>query len=96
MSEGGPAALSGAPTVRTSAPFLVAGCSSVDPAPDTAAKAQLDRARGQAVLPLEECQATVDELNVTQRVSQSVLRECLNRRGHAGLAPAADSIDWRA
>lgn len=48
------------------------------------------------MLPLEECQATVDELNVTQRASQNVLRECLNRRGHPGLAPAADSIDWRA
>lgn len=96
MSEGCPAVLSTAPTVRTSAPFLVAGCSSAGPTPDTAAKAQLDRARGQVVLPLEECQATVDELNVTQRASQNVLRECLNRRGHPGLAPAADSIDWRA
>ena len=48
------------------------------------------------MLPLEEYQATVDELNVTQRASQSVLRECLHRRGHPGLAPAADSIDWRA
>jgi len=78
------------------ATLLVTGCSSADPVPDTAAKAQLDRARGQVVLPLEEYQATVDELNVTQRASQSVLRECLNGRGHAGLAPAADSIDWRA
>lgn len=73
------------------ATLLVTGCSSADPVPDTAAKAQLDRARGQVVLPLEEYQATVDELNVTQRASQSVLRECLNGRGHAGLAPAADS-----
>lgn len=96
MSEGCPAVLSAAPTVRTAAPLLVAGCRSADPAPDTAAKAQLDRARGQVVLPLEECQATVDELHVTQRASQSVLPECLHRRGHARLAPAADSIDWRA
>ena len=96
MSDGWTAVLSAAPIVRTSAPFLVAGCSSADPTPDTAAQAQLDPARGQVVLPLEECQATVEELNVTQRASQSVLRECLHRRGHARLAPAADSIDWRA
>lgn len=96
MSEGCPAVPSAAPTVRTSAPFLVAGCSSAGPTPDTAATAQLDRTRGQVVLPLEECQATVDELTVTQRASQNVLRDCLHRRGHPGLAPAADSIDWRA
>jgi len=83
--------------VAAAAAPLLAGCGPAENvSPDTAAKAQLDRARGQVVLPLEECQATVDELNVTQRASQSVLRECLNRRGHAGLAPAADSIDWRA
>lgn len=47
---------------------------------------RLDRSTGQVVLPLEEYQAAVDELNITQRASQSVLRECLNRRGHKGLA----------
>ena len=71
--------------------LLVTGCGSNDPAPDTTVKAQLDRARGQVVLPLEEYQATVEELNITQRASQGILRECLNRRGHAGLAPAADA-----
>ena len=84
MSEGCPAVLSAAPTVRTSAPFLVAGCSSADPAPDTAAKAQLARACGQVVLPLEEYQAAVDELNVTQRAGQS----------SGSAATAAGTRDW--
>lgn len=73
------------------ATLLVAGCSSANPAPDTSTKARLDRTNGQVVLPLEEYQASVDELNVTQRASQSVLRECLNRHGQKGLAPAADA-----
>ena len=73
------------------ATLFVAGCSSGDPAPDTTVKARLDRSTGQVVLPLEEYQATVDDLNITQRASQSVLRECLNRRGHKGLAPQDDS-----